>query len=243
MQAFLLPSPILQMVVGFAVVLGAIGVVGSIVEYLPEVFKPTSIHHGAVGQDERALKAYLLYHLQGGEGFAETHFGVPKHLLAALTELLLGLVDSLALLGPEDDGTSVGGDFCGCQRSLALLHGSDGALDGFEVRDKPFVGLTIDVESLPFDARTQENIVNLLVVERAEVLVANEEGEFGVEQFVADACRLCILVDSSLGSLIERLTAGSEPEDVVFVAGGFAHFETTLVRIVVDAEHVDELGF
>ena len=103
-------------------------------------------------QDERTLEVHLFYDLQSRERFAETHLGVPKHLLTAFAKLLLGLVDGSALLRAEDDGALPCGDLGRRQRNLALLHSRNSTLNGFKVRHKPFIGLAVQVESLAPDA-------------------------------------------------------------------------------------------
>ena len=84
--------------------------------------------------------------------------------------------------------------------------------------------------------------MHLLVVERADVLVPYKEGELGIEQFVADACRLGVLVDALLGRPIEHLATGRQTKYVVFVAGSLTNFEATLVCRIVDAKHINQFG-
>ena len=97
------------------------------------------------------------------------------------------------------------------ERCLARLDSGNGFLHRFEVGQEPLVGFVSGIEDLAFDARTQQHAVHLLVVERAEMAVANEEGQLRVEQFVSNARRLRVLVDALPGSLVESPAIGQKP--------------------------------
>ena len=84
--------------------------------------------------------------------------------------------------------------------------------------------------------------MDFLVVEGADALVAHIEGELGVEQFVADARGLCVLVDALACCLVELLAAGGKAEDVFLAAGGLANLQAAAVCLIGDAEHIDEFG-
>ena len=143
----------------------AIAVSGDIVENLAKIFVPTAIHHWAVGENQCALEAHFFHHLQRRERFAEAHLSIPQHFFR-LFELLFGFVDGFALLGAEYDGIVGGGHLASGERLAVSLHRSDGALHGFEVANKPFVGSVHGVEHFLFHARAFEHGVHFLVVER-----------------------------------------------------------------------------
>ena len=97
--------PALKICMAFTVVLGAVGKVVAVIEYLAEVLEPSAVHHGAVGQDERPPEIHVLDHLQGREGLAETHLGVPEHLVA-FPELPFRLLNGFPLFGAEHNGAA-----------------------------------------------------------------------------------------------------------------------------------------
>jgi hypothetical protein len=53
-----------------------------------------------MGKNQSTAEIHVFHHLQGGQRLAETHLGVPKHLVTFL-ELLLGLFNGFALFGTE----------------------------------------------------------------------------------------------------------------------------------------------
>ena len=109
-----------------AAVAGAKAIVLAVVKDLFEVFEPSRADNGAMGDDQRAPEVSLSGHLQGGERFAKAHFGVPEHALARLLEALDGALDSVLLLGTEDDGRVLRADR---HRTISCLDGGDCALD------------------------------------------------------------------------------------------------------------------
>ena len=82
----------------------------------------------------------------------------------------------------------------------------------------------------------------LLVVERAQAATV-VQSQFGVQQFVAYACGLCILVDTFACRLVQRLAVRCQPDDVLIVTGSLAYLQATFVCSIVDAEHVYQLQF
>ena len=97
--------PAFKVFVAFPVVLGAVCEASAVVEYLAEVFEPSAVNHGAVGQDERPPEIHVLDHLQGGECLAETHLGIPEHLVT-FPELSFRFLNGFPLFGTEHDGAA-----------------------------------------------------------------------------------------------------------------------------------------
>ena len=86
------------------VVFGAIRKGRAVIENLAEILKPATVHYRAMGKDERSTEIHVLHHLQGRQGLAKTHLGIPQHLVALLVlllELLLGLLYGLTLFRTE----------------------------------------------------------------------------------------------------------------------------------------------
>ena len=156
--------PPFKALVTVPVVLRAVGKITPVIKYLAEVLEPSAVYHGTVGQNECPPEIHVLDHLQGGQGLAETHLGVPQHLIAFL-ELPLGLVDGFPLLGTEDDWAS---PVCHLSRQkgfLALLDGCDGTFHNIQVGDEPFVGSVHLVKHFLLYAGTLQYDMDFLVVE------------------------------------------------------------------------------
>ena len=62
---------------------GAIGVSVKEFEYLMKILEPSLIDYRTMGKDHCAMVATLFYDLQGREGLAKSHLGIPKHGLSA----------------------------------------------------------------------------------------------------------------------------------------------------------------
>ena len=195
-----------------------------------------------MSEDEDAAEvAMFLDDLQSRERFAETHFGVPEHLIAFL-ELLERLVDSLALFGAEPDGRLPDSNLRAFQGFAALLDSGDGSLGSFEVATEPLVGTVDLVENFPFDATAQQYLVDFLVIDGGNSAIAHENCNFRVEEFISDAGGLGVLVDTSLGRFVKR-TAVRRQCNVAVLKSGFANFQAVAMCRVRYAEHIYQLGF
>ena len=84
-------------------------IIFAVIEYLAKILKPPLVYYRAVGQYQGTCEVLFFDHLQGRERLAESHLGIPQHLVA-LFEPLAGLADGLLLLRTEDDGRLAVGD-------------------------------------------------------------------------------------------------------------------------------------
>ena len=223
------------------VVLGTVCEILTVIEYLAEVLEPSAVHHGAVGKDKRAPEIHVLDHLQGGECLAETHLGVPEHLVA-FPELLFRLLNGFPLFGAEHNGAAPVRHLAQQEGFLALLDGCNGTFYHIERGDKPFISLVLLVKHLPLHAGTLQYGMYLLVVERAQAATVVQR-QFGVQQFVAYACGLRVLVDALPCRIVQRLAVRCQPDDAFIVTSGLAYLQATFVCGIVDAEHVYQLQF
>ena len=227
---------------GIAVGFRAIGVFVGVIEYFAEVLEPARIDHRAVSEDKDAAEvATFLNDLQSRERFAETHLGVPEHLIAFL-ELAQSLIDSLALFGAELDGRLPDSYLRAFQGFAALLDSGDSSLGSFEVAAEPLVCTVHLIKHFAFDTAAEKHFVNLLVIDGGNFAVAHGDGYFRVEKFVSYSGSLGILVNAGRGGFIERAAVGRQ-SDVAVVECGFAYFQTVAVCLVGNAEHVYQLGF
>ena len=78
-----LPGNFFQNFKRFSHFTGAIGVPVKEFEYLMKVFEPSLIDHRTMSKNHCAMVAAFLYDLQGREGLAKSHLGIPKHGLSA----------------------------------------------------------------------------------------------------------------------------------------------------------------
>ncbi len=218
---------------------GAVIIFFTVVENLVEVLKPSFIDNGAMGEDERTGIAFLFDDLQGRECLAETHLGVPEHLVAFL-KLFDGPIDGVSLLGTEDDGCLLMAYLVGVEACLAVLDGLYGTFHSLEVTAVPFVGTLDLVECLLLDARASQYLVHLLVVERLDLSAGEEDSHLRVEQLIGDACRLRVFVDTLAGSTVEDITVRLRKVALILLKGCLAYLQAVLVPFIMDGEDVYE---
>ena len=84
--------------------------------------------------------------------------------------------------------------------------------------------------------------MHLLVVERAQAATVVQR-QFGMQQVVAYACGLRVLVDAFPCRLVQRLAVRCQPNDALIVTGSLTYLQATFVCSIVDAEHVYQLQF
>lgn len=239
----LLQVEFLKVFKGFSFVFGAVAVGRAVVEDFAEVFKPAAVDDGAVRQNKGPLGVEFACNLEGGEGFAKAHFGIPEHLRAVF-ETLKGFVDGFALLGAEDDGTALRCDFVRAQGLASLFDGFDGLDGGSKIGFEPF-GATA-VRALPelfaSDAGAEQNLVHFFVVEVPKAFPPNIQGGFGVEKLVADAGGFGVLIDAFAGGVVEdfRVWAQGDGVDLIVFQARLADFQAVCVCLIIDSEDVDQ---
>lgn len=84
--------------------------------------------------------------------------------------------------------------------------------------------------------------MHLLIIERAQAATV-VQCQFSMQQVVAYACGLCILVNALPCRLVQRLAVRCQPDDILIVTGSLAYLQATFVCSIVDAEHVYQLQF
>ena len=80
------------------------------------------------------------------------------------------------------------------------------------------------------------------VVERNDGASFNMKGQLRMEKVVINASRLCVLVDSCFGRLIQFPAIGWQIKRAGFRQRSFADFDTSRMGFVVDAENVDQFS-
>ena len=144
------------------IILRAITILWSVVEYLGKVLKPTCIYNGAVCKDKGTGNVHLLDDLQAREGLSKTHLCVPKHLITLL-KLLFGLIDGIALFWTENNRTSLGTYLFCRERHSTLLRCMDSILNGLQICNKPLVGFILSVKNLLLNTRTLKHLMHLTI--------------------------------------------------------------------------------
>lgn len=240
----LLPVEGFEVAEGFSFVFGAVAVGREVVEDFAEVLKPAAVDDGAVRQDECPCGVEFARDLEGRKGFAKAHFGIPEHLRAVF-EALECFVDGFALLGAEDDGAALRGDFVRAEGLAPFFDGFDGLDGGAKIGFKPFGAAVRAVPELfAPDAGAEQNLVHFFVVEVPKAFPADVQGGFGVEEFVADAGGFGVLIDALAGGVVEdfRVRAQCDGVDLIIFQAGLADFQAVGVCLIIDPEDVDQGG-
>ena len=85
--------------------------------------------------------------------------------------------------------------------------------------------------------------MNLLVVEGHNHATTYKDADFCIEQLIGYTCRLRILTDALMGSLLQSLCIIEKVAAIVFINSGLANLQTVFMPIVVDGKNIDQLGF
>ena len=96
----------------------------------------------------------------------------------------------------------------------------------------------LGVEYFLLDTRPLQQVVQLLVVERAELSATVMQRQFGVKQVEGDAGSLRVLPYSCTGGIIKGFAVGRQLGGVLFIASGLAYLQAPLVRSIVDTHHI-----
>ncbi len=228
---------------GFSFMFRTILIVGRVIENLAEVLEPPCIDHGAVSEDKCTPELHQFYHLKGGQSLAETHLGVPKHLIA-LFELLESLLDGFLLFGSEDNRRTVFGYLARTERLAPLFKGRNSGFGGFEVAIKPLVGIVFGIENFALYAGTDKQVVNVFVVERADTAISEMGGNFGIKQLIFYTGCLRLMIYALTGGCIQLLAVGLKCKIIVRgIARSLANFQDASVRLIVDTIDVYQLRF
>ena len=196
--------------------------------------------------NEGAPSAHLTHHLQRGEGFAKTHLAVPKHFALSLAfvlgEMLDRLVDGFALFGAKDDGGGlVLRLLLGKETAAPLFGGGNCIFHSGQIRLEPFFAEAFVRKFRALNARTEQNAVHLLVVERLQDSLVNKSGALGVEQLIFYGRRLRVLINSLACRCDEQGIVGCRQLFAVFGQLGHADFQAPFVQRVVCGEDINDL--
>ena len=191
-------------------------IIAAVVEYLTEILKPSFIDYRAMGKDDGTLHFQISCHTERTQCFAETHFGVPQHLIA-LFELLFGLFYSSLLLWTKHNRILCGADITGVKARLSMLDSRNRFLYGFKVTTIPLVSSFNRIKDLLFYARTFQNAMHLFVIKRANSSSREEHCHFRIKKIISDASSLCVLVNTFPGSLVQYIAVGCREISIIFI--------------------------
>ena len=222
----------------------AIDVIVASVEYFPEILIPSAVHDRSVRKDNCSGISGFLHDLQGGQGFPEAHFRIPKHSVPGF-ELLQGFGDCLLLLRTEYDWSKV---FAGSPAKTGsslfyCVYGFQGCL---QVNCKPFpAGGTFEL--LLRNARISKHTVNFIVAERFQEnrtvgIFHCANRKLRMQKMRRQTGGVGILPDSRKGSLIQFSAVRRQTVNgAVRIQRCIADFQKSLVRICVDFKGVNHL--
>ena len=183
--------------------------------------------------------------LERGERLAESHLRIPE-IAVVRPKAGDGVADGSELFVAENDGIGRGGRGGrrpGIERGIAPAGRGDGGTGGFERAAEPFGAFVPEIEIVAGNAGSDEDRVNGGVAgwRSAACCVGRRNHRLRVEEFVADAGRLRVGIDSLLRGAVEFAAVRRERGGVEASRNGcLADFEETVVRLVRDAEDVDQ---
>ena len=172
-------------------------IVRPVIEDFSEVLKPSFIYHRPVCDDDGTLHLHILRYTKCAERLAETHLGIPKHLIVAM-ELFLCFLYSCILFRAKNDGILCLAHIARMKACLPMFYGCNGFRHRFKITAIPFVGTFYRVENFLLNPGTLQDTMHLLVVERAHRMPLDEYRHLSVQQRIGNPCRLGILVNTLL---------------------------------------------
>ena len=172
-------------------------------EYLMKILEPSLIDHRTMSKDHCAMIATLFYDLQGREGLAKSHLGIPEHGFPARLEFPDCLFYCLFLFRTEFDFIIYWSNFIGTDGEASFLDRLDCCQSSIYTTFKPFPALILMRKIVALDSGTEEYFVNCLVIEGGEHTAMYGYCKFSMPEGIVNAGCLCVLIYSLACSGVE----------------------------------------
>ena len=238
-----LPGNFFQNFKRFSHFTGAIGVPVKEFEYLMKVFEPSLIDHRTMSKNHCAMVAAFLYDLQGREGLAKSHLGIPEHGFPARLEFPDRLFYCLFLFRTEFDFIIYWSDFIGTDGEASFLDRLDCCQSSIYTTFKPFTTLILMRKVVALDSGPEEHFVNCLVIEGGEHTAMYSHCKFSMPEGIVNAGCLCILVYSLACSCIEFFAVWRKGKVCSLIQCRFSNLYASAVCFIRNGEDVNEFGF